>query len=81
MLAVSDRGKTRGLWCVMPAPYLEKIDQDHRPRAPASPPKTLDVGSITPASGLGAFDLTVAQRFSGSIAISSAHVAPYHDLS
>jgi hypothetical protein len=32
-------------------------------------------------SGLGPFDLTVAQRFSGSIAISPAHVAPSHDLS
>jgi len=56
-----------------------RIDQDHRPRAPASPAENarwwIDHASIR----LGPFDRTVMQRFSGSIAISSAHVAPCHD--
>src|SRR5260370_3116099 len=56
---------------------FEKIDRDHRPRAPSSPAENARCQIDRARSGLDPFDLAVAQRFSGSIAISPAHVAPF----
>src|SRR5215831_11391090 len=52
VVALSGFPRVRLRNIAVPALHLEKIDQDHRPRASASPPKTLDVELITPACGL-----------------------------